>query len=125
VYTRAARPGPRLEGVAIRDRTAGGGAGLAAVRQVLATIRTDSLSLLSQTYRQFRGLELIASENLTSLAVMEANGSIFTNKYSEGLPAARYYGGNEVVDELELLCQKRALEAFHLDEKTWGVNVQP
>ncbi|KWU41243.1 glycine hydroxymethyltransferase [Rhodotorula sp. JG-1b] len=78
-----------------------------------------------ETYRQFRGLELIASENLTSLAVMEANGSMFTNKYSEGLPGARYYGGNEVVDELEILCQKRALAAFHLDEKVWGVNVQP
>ncbi|KAM0748811.1 glycine hydroxymethyltransferase [Meredithblackwellia eburnea MCA 4105] len=78
-----------------------------------------------ETARQLRGLELIASENLTSLAVMEANGSIFTNKYSEGLPGARYYGGNEVVDELEVLCQKRALEAFHLDPKVWGVNVQP
>ncbi|GAA6063208.1 hypothetical protein JCM10212_006841 [Sporobolomyces blumeae] len=78
-----------------------------------------------ETYRQFRGLELIASENLTSLAVMEANGSMFTNKYSEGLPGARYYGGNEVTDELEVLCQKRALQAFHLEDKTWGVNVQP
>ncbi|GAA5880874.1 hypothetical protein JCM16303_005155 [Sporobolomyces ruberrimus] len=78
-----------------------------------------------ETFRQFRGLELIASENLTSLAVMEANGSMFTNKYSEGLPGARYYGGNEVVDELEVLCQKRALQAFHLEDKTWGVNVQP
>lgn len=56
---------------------------------------------------------------------MEANGSVFTNKYSEGLPGARYYGGNEVVDELERLCQKRALEAFHLDPAVWGVNVQP
>ncbi|BGP27309.1 glycine hydroxymethyltransferase [Rhodotorula toruloides] len=78
-----------------------------------------------ETYRQFRGLELIASENLTSLAVMQANGSVFTNKYSEGLPGARYYGGNEVVDELEVLCQKRALAAFHLDGAKWGVNVQP
>lgn len=56
---------------------------------------------------------------------MEANGSILTNKYSEGLPGARYYGGNEWVDELEVLCQKRALEAFHLDPAKWGVNVQP
>lgn len=56
---------------------------------------------------------------------MEANGSILTNKYSEGLPGARYYGGNEFVDELEVLCQKRALEAFHLDPSKWGVNVQP
>lgn len=56
---------------------------------------------------------------------MEANGSILTNKYSEGLPNARYYGGNEWIDELEILCQKRALEAFHLDPAKWGVNVQP
>ena len=56
---------------------------------------------------------------------MEANGSILTNKYSEGLPNARYYGGNEYVDELEVLCQKRALQAFHLDPAKWGVNVQP
>ena len=56
---------------------------------------------------------------------MEANGSILTNKYSEGLPNARYYGGNEYVDELEILCQKRALQAFHLDPAKWGVNVQP
>jgi len=56
---------------------------------------------------------------------MEANGSILTNKYSEGLPNARYYGGNEWIDELELLCRKRALEAFHLEAATWGVNVQP
>ena len=56
---------------------------------------------------------------------MEANGSILTNKYSEGLPNARYYGGNEYIDELEVLCQKRALQAFHLDPAKWGVNVQP
>ena len=56
---------------------------------------------------------------------MEANGSILTNKYSEGLPNARYYGGNEYVDELEILCRKRALQAFNLDPAKWGVNVQP
>ena len=78
-----------------------------------------------ETYRQFTGLELIASENLTSLAVMEANGSMLTNKYSEGLPGARYYGGNEHIDKVEKLCQKRALEAFDLDPNVWGVNVQP
>ncbi|GMI81406.1 serine hydroxymethyltransferase 3, SERINE HYDROXYMETHYLTRANSFERASE 3 [Hibiscus trionum] len=75
--------------------------------------------------RQFKSLELIASENFTSRAVMEAVGSCLTNKYSEGLPGKRYYGGNEYIDELEILCQKRALAAFHLDEKKWGVNVQP
>eukprot|EP00127_Corallochytrium_limacisporum_P003930 Clim_evm15s155 gene=Clim_evmTU15s155 len=75
--------------------------------------------------RQYRGLELIASENFTSRAVMEANASAFTNKYSEGLPGQRYYGGNEYVDEIETLCQRRALAAFHLDPEEWGVNVQP
>ncbi|CAM8952816.1 unnamed protein product [Rhodiola kirilowii] len=75
--------------------------------------------------RQFKSLELIASENFTSRAVMEAVGSCLTNKYSEGLPGKRYYGGNEHIDELETLCQQRALEAFHLDKKEWGVNVQP
>jgi glycine hydroxymethyltransferase len=78
-----------------------------------------------EKHRQFTSLELIASENYTSRAVMEAVGSCLTNKYSEGLPGKRYYGGNEHIDELETLCQKRALAAFHLDEKIWGVNVQP
>ncbi|PIA18303.1 glycine hydroxymethyltransferase [Coemansia reversa NRRL 1564] len=78
-----------------------------------------------EKYRQFAELELIASENFTSQAVMEANGSALTNKYSEGLPGARYYGGNEYIDQLETLCQKRALEVFKLDPKEWGVNVQP
>ncbi|KAK4388764.1 Serine hydroxymethyltransferase 3, chloroplastic [Sesamum angolense] len=75
--------------------------------------------------RQFRSLELIASENFTSRAVMEAVGSCLTNKYSEGLPGKRYYGGNEYIDELEILCQERALAAFNLDGEKWGVNVQP
>ncbi|KAJ1858378.1 glycine hydroxymethyltransferase shm1 [Coemansia sp. RSA 1822] len=79
----------------------------------------------SEKYRQFAELELIASENFTSQAVMEANGSALTNKYSEGLPGARYYGGNEYVDQLERLCQERALAAFKLDAAEWGVNVQP
>lgn len=48
-----------------------------------------------------------------------------TNKYSEGRPAARYYGGNEFIDQVELLCEKRALDLFNLDPKEWGVNVQP
>jgi len=75
--------------------------------------------------RQKHGIELIASENFTSAAVMEAVGSCLTNKYSEGLPGKRYYGGNEVVDQVENLCIKRALETFHLDPSEWGVNVQP
>lgn len=48
-----------------------------------------------------------------------------TLQYSEGLPGARYYGGNEVVDQIESLCQSRALEAYGLDPEKWGVNVQP
>lgn len=75
--------------------------------------------------RQFRSLELIASENFTSRAVIECLGSTLTNKYSEGLPGARYYGGNEEVDKVERLCQSRALKAYGLDPEKWGVNVQP
>lgn len=74
--------------------------------------------------RQRNSLVLIASENFTSKAVLEALGSVLSNKYSEGYPGARYYGGNENIDQVELLCQKRALEAFQLDPKEWGVNVQ-
>jgi glycine hydroxymethyltransferase len=56
---------------------------------------------------------------------MEALGSCLTNKYAEGLPGHRYYGGNEVIDKVEILCQKRALSVFKLDPSEWGVNVQP
>ncbi|KAF2278430.1 glycine hydroxymethyltransferase [Westerdykella ornata] len=74
--------------------------------------------------RQRESILLIASENVTSRAVFDALGSPMSNKYSEGYPGARYYGGNEHIDEIELLCQKRALEAFGLDPEKWGVNVQ-
>ena len=77
-----------------------------------------------EKWRQFSCLELIASENFTSQAVMEANGSPLTNKYSEGLPGARYYGGNEHIDKIEDLCKTRALMAFELNPVEWGVNVQ-
>merc|ERR1712076_119520 len=75
--------------------------------------------------RQIRCIELIASENFTSRAVMECLGSALTWEYSEGQPNARYYGGNDVTDKIENLCKKRALDAFHLDDTKWGVNVQP
>ena len=81
--------------------------------------------LIKEKQRQINGIELIASENFTSKAVMECLGSCFTNKYSEGLPGARYYGGNEYVDALEDMCRNRALKAFGLDPAKWGVNVQP
>lgn len=73
--------------------------------------------------RQIRGLELIASENFASTAVMEAMGSSLCNKYSEGQPGKRYYGGNKYIDKIENLCKKRALEAFRLDKEKWSVNV--
>src|SRR6476646_2813772 len=71
--------------------------------------------------RQGEGLELIASENFVSPAVMEAMGSPLTNKYAEGLPGKRYYGGCEVVDVAENLAIDRAKQLFGAD---W-VNVQP
>ena len=74
--------------------------------------------------RQWKGLELIPSENFVSKSVMDAVGSVMTNKYSEGYPGARYYGGNEFIDMAETLCQQRALKAFNLDPAKWGVNVQ-
>ena len=70
--------------------------------------------------RQWKGLELIPSENFVSKSVMDAVGSIMTNKYSEGYPGARYYGGNEFIDMAESLCQERALKAFNLDPAKWG-----
>lgn len=75
--------------------------------------------------RQLKGLEMIASENFASKSVLQALGSCLNNKYSEGQPGQRYYGGNEIIDQVELLCKKRALEAFGLDPEEWGVNVQP
>lgn len=71
--------------------------------------------------RQRRGLELIASENFTSMQVMQAMGSVMTNKYAEGYPGRRYYGGCEVVDKSEQLAIDRAKEMFHVE----FANVQP
>ncbi|KAJ0117234.1 serine hydroxymethyltransferase [Diaporthe amygdali] len=80
--------------------------------------------MTSEIQRQRESIILIASENVTSRAVFDALGSPMSNKYSEGLPGARYYGGNQHIDEIELLCQKRALQAFNVDSSKWGVNVQ-
>ncbi|RXG56310.1 Thioredoxin domain-containing protein [Armadillidium vulgare] len=81
--------------------------------------------IVKEKDRQFRGLEMIASENFTSKAVQDCLSSCLTNKYSEGLIGNRYYGGNEIIDKIETIAQKRALEAFDLDPQKWGVNVQP
>ena len=80
----------------------------------------DSL-IQREVARQENGLELIASENFVSRAVLEAMGSVLTNKYAEGYPGKRYYGGCEVVDEIEQLAIDRALELFGADH----ANVQP
>src|SRR5579884_379690 len=71
--------------------------------------------------RQNTTLQLIASENFTSPAVLAATGSILTNKYSEGYPGKRYYGGNQVIDEVEDLARRRACALFGADH----ANVQP
>ena len=71
--------------------------------------------------RQLGGLELIASENFTSDDVMRATGSILTNKYAEGYPGKRYYGGCEVVDQIELVAIGRLKELFNVEY----ANVQP
>ncbi|KAL6928267.1 glycine hydroxymethyltransferase shm1 [Hanseniaspora valbyensis] len=75
--------------------------------------------------RQRESLTLIASENFTSSVVFSLLGSEFQNKYSENRPNKRYYGGNEFIDQVELLCEARALKAFNLNPEEWGVNVQP
>ncbi len=83
---------------------------------------TQLFSLLNrELIRQREGIELIASENFTSLAVMQAVGSVATNKYAEGYPGKRYYGGCETVDEIETLAIDRLKKVFNAG---WA-NVQP
>lgn len=75
--------------------------------------------------RQKSVINLIASENYVSDDVLKALGSKLTNKYAEGYPGRRYYGGNQVVDKVEQLCIDRALKLFKLNSKNWHANVQP
>ena len=126
--------------------------GRAACSHLSSSISTSSTStlaeedpevheiLVAEYARQCNGIELIASENFCSTNVMTALGSCMTNKYSEGRPGARYYGGAEFIDQMEVLCQNRALSVFGLKnmdiepdpnnneeeekEQRWGVNVQ-
>lgn len=74
--------------------------------------------------RQKKVINLIASENYVSNDVLEALGSEFTNKYAEGYPGRRYYGGNSITDQVEQVAIDRALALYKLDAKKWGVNVQ-
>jgi glycine hydroxymethyltransferase len=92
----------------------------------LKSFDNEAWSIINDEWnRQYRGIELIASENFVSRPVMQALGSCMTNKYSEGLPGARYYGGNEFIDKMEVLCKQRALTLYKLDPNQWCVNVQP
>ncbi|MDB5188959.1 MAG: serine hydroxymethyltransferase [Candidatus Nomurabacteria bacterium] len=75
--------------------------------------------------RQRSVINLIASENYVSTDVLEALGSELTNKYAEGYPGKRYYGGNTIIDQVEQLAIDRALQLFKLDPKKWHANVQP
>src|SRR5437870_11657161 len=90
--------------------------------QTLAQVDPEvAEAIRSETRRQADGLELIASENFVSNAVLEAAGSVMTNKYAEGYPGKRYYGGCEFVDVAESLAIARAKELFGADH----ANVQP
>lgn len=90
--------------------------------KVLAGIDPEiAAAIKSERQRQQNKIELIASENFVSRAVLEAQGSVLTNKYAEGYPGARYYGGCEYVDVVERLAIARAKELFGAEH----VNVQP
>ncbi|EDK46978.1 serine hydroxymethyltransferase, mitochondrial precursor [Lodderomyces elongisporus NRRL YB-4239] len=91
----------------------------------VSEVDPEMASILEQERtRQRQCISLIPSENYTSKSVMELLGSEMQNKYSEGYPGERYYGGNKIIDKSESLCQQRALEAFGLNPEEWGVNVQ-
>ena len=82
----------------------------------LPTVDLEIQSIIAQeTERLRKTIVLIASENFTSRAVLQALGPLMTNKYSEGYPGARYYGGNEFIDMAENLCRHRALAAYRLN----------
>jgi glycine hydroxymethyltransferase len=78
----------------------------------------------AESKRQKSVINLIASENYVSKDVLQALGSDLTNKYAEGYPGKRYYGGNTIIDKVELLCIERALKLFKLKATDWHVNVQ-
>lgn len=81
--------------------------------------------ILEEPKRQSEFIELIASESYVSVPVLQASISLLHNKYSEGMVGERFYGGTDVIDKIERLCQDRALDLFNLDKSAWGVNVQP
>ena len=93
--------------------------------QNLKTVDPDLWTIIQQEHqRQEQHIELIASENYTSPAVMAAQGSQLTNKYAEGYPGRRYYGGCEFVDQAEQLALERVKKLFAADQHGWAANVQ-
>src|SRR5467141_2106503 len=91
------------------------------MRHLEATDPEIAAIIRREEHRQFEGIELIASENYVSTAVAETMANIMTNKYAEGLPGKRYYGGCEYVDEAERLAIERAKQLFGAE----FANVQP
>ena len=90
--------------------------------EIIRDIDTESYDAIrSEVERENMKIELIASENFTSEAVLAAQGCVMTNKYAEGLPKKRYYGGCEYVDQVEILARNRAKELFNAE----AANVQP
>jgi len=113
--------GPGVVGAGSRWRAAAGATGGAAGGDLATSDPEIHQVLIDERRRQNQGLELIASENFVSPAVLRAAGSVLTNKYAEGYPGRRYYGGCEVVDVAERLAIDRAKELFGAEH----VNVQP
>src|SRR5581483_6067454 len=120
IYGRPSRAARR------QDRAVGGGlqtmTPVERMRRPLAEVDPEVAEAIQhEVERQHGQLELIASENFTSEAVLEATGSVFTNKYAEGYPGKRYYGGCEFTDVVENLARDRARKLFGAEY----VNVQP
>ncbi|VEU20802.1 DEKNAAC101687 [Brettanomyces naardenensis] len=127
MFTRAAllRPVMRACNAQVKRYYALSAKSLALISEHVAKVDPEMSNILNlEKQRQKNSITLIPSENFTSEAVMDLLGSELQNKYSEGYPGERYYGGNEIIDMAESLCQKRALEAYGLDPEKWGVNVQ-
>lgn len=96
------------------------------MNRLLRNVDRELWSIIKNEFsRQKYGIELIASENFAPKSVLQVLGTVLTNKYSEGRPYKRYYGGNQYIDQIETLCQERALTLYNLNKNDWSINVQP
>ena len=96
------------------------------MNRLLKNVDKELFNIIKKEFqRQKYGIELIASENFAPKSVLQTLGTILTNKYSEGRPYKRYYGGNQYIDQIETLCQTRALDLYGLNSNEWSINVQP